>query len=265
MCSEALDAAFSRWYGDCDFHHNRENVVLLLLEKCDGLSVQDKRFARLLRNAAKAGFEHVVKRLLRSDVAREERGTDTNALGGLYDRALEAASRNGHDSVVQMLLDRGADANNEVLLDIDKHAEEYGSALQAASDAGHAKIVQMLLQNTINTDVGGTRNATAVDIALQWGLANALEPLLKHLCKDTVADEHGWSSEAYLVICRGLTSRSMSQRPMRRYDWPAIPLGQVPSRFTEAIPRTGLSFSDDGLEITASMRLSTARYCNICR
>ncbi|KAH0344628.1 Pfs, NACHT and ankyrin domain protein, partial [Aureobasidium melanogenum] len=112
-CGEALDAAFDRKFGDCDFHHNRENVVLLLLENCDGLSVQDKRFANLLHNAANAGFEKVVNRLLTSDVeiiAREDRGPNLNALGAVYGSALRAASRNGHDNIVQLLLDRAADA-----------------------------------------------------------------------------------------------------------------------------------------------------------
>ncbi|KAH0168703.1 purine and uridine phosphorylase, partial [Aureobasidium melanogenum] len=115
-CGEALDAAFDRKFGDCDFHHNRENVVLLLLENCDGLSVQDKRFANLLHNAANAGFEKVVNRLLTSDVeiiAREDRGPDLSALGAVYGSALRAASRNGHDNIVQLLLDRGADAYAE--------------------------------------------------------------------------------------------------------------------------------------------------------
>ncbi|KAG9757778.1 purine and uridine phosphorylase, partial [Aureobasidium melanogenum] len=247
ICGKALDAAFDESMGDCDFHHNRENVVLLLLEKCHDLRVQDKRFARLLHDAADAGFESVVKRLLETDV--KDRGTDINALG--YNRALGAASHNSHDSIVQMLLDRGADANTEVVLWRGAEAEEYGSALQAASEAGHAKIVQMLLQNTIDTDVGGTMNAAAFDIAFQWGYTDVLETLLKRPCKETVADQHGWSSDAYLVVCRGLTPRSLSQYPTRQYDRPAIPLGRTPGRFLEAVPHSGLSFSNDGLEINA--------------
>jgi hypothetical protein len=78
-----------------------------------------------------------------------------------------------------------------------------------------------------------------------------------------VADEHGWSSEAYLVICRGLTSRGLSQHPMRQSGCQAIPLGQTPSHFVEAVPLSGLSCSKDELEITASMRLGTVGYFNI--
>ncbi|KAG9661586.1 purine and uridine phosphorylase, partial [Aureobasidium melanogenum] len=247
-CDEALDAAFDKNFGDCRFHHNRENVVLLLLEKCHGLSVQDKRFAVLLYNAAKAGFESVTKKLLNTDVeiiATEDRGPESIALGAVYGRALDAASRNGHDNIVQMLLHRGADPNVE--------DEDYGSALQAASVAGDKKTVQMLLPNTIIIDVSGTVNATAFDIGFRCGQTDVLETLLKRPCKETVADEHGWSSEAYLVICRGLTSRNMSRHLMRQYDCPAIPLGQTPSRFVEAYRPGGLSFSRDGLELTAGV------------
>ncbi|KAG9517689.1 purine and uridine phosphorylase, partial [Aureobasidium melanogenum] len=139
-CDEAFGAAFEK-NGDCDFHHNRENVVLLLLEKCNGLSIQDKRFANLLRNAAKAGFETVIKRLLTTDVeviAREDRGPGINALGGVYGNALEAASRQGHDKIVQLLLDRCSD--------VDVLGDWYRRALEAASKASHLRTVQILLQ-----------------------------------------------------------------------------------------------------------------------
>lgn len=262
-CGEALDAAFDKEDDDCNFHRDRENVVLLLLERCDGLGVHDRRYGNLLHKAAEAGFEKVVKRLFSTGVeiiAREDRGPDLNALGAVYGSALQAASRNGHDNIVQLLLDRGADANVE--------GGWYIRALQVASEAGHVKTLQILLQNTISTNVGGTVNATAFDIAFQWGYTDLLETLLKRFCERPLADEHGWSSEAYSVVCRGLTSRRMSQHPMRQYHYPEIPLGQTPSRFLEAVSHSVLSFSNDRLEITASIRLGTVRlseYYNICR
>jgi ankyrin repeat protein len=48
------------------------------------------------------------------------------------------ASRNGHDKVVHILLQRGADVNAE--------GGYYGSALYAASSGGHDEVVQMLLE-----------------------------------------------------------------------------------------------------------------------
>lgn len=46
------------------------------------------------------------------------------------------AALNGHDEVVQILVERGADINAQGGL--------YGNALQAAYSGGHAKIVQIL-------------------------------------------------------------------------------------------------------------------------
>jgi ankyrin repeat protein len=48
-----------------------------------------------------------------------------------------SASAEGHEKVVQMLLDAGADVNAQ--------GGHYGNALQAASWGGHEEVVQMLL------------------------------------------------------------------------------------------------------------------------
>lgn len=50
-------------------------------------------------------------------------GNEVNAQGGNYGNALQAASSEGHDKIVQMLLDKGAEVNAQ--------GGEYGKALQA--------------------------------------------------------------------------------------------------------------------------------------
>jgi ankyrin repeat protein len=52
------------------------------------------------------GHEQVVKLLL-------DKGADVNAQGGRYGNALYAASLGGHEQVVKLLLDKGADTNVE--------------------------------------------------------------------------------------------------------------------------------------------------------
>ena len=61
-----------------------------------------------------------------------------NAQGGYYGNTLQAASWGGHNQVMQVLLDKGADVNAQ--------GGYYGNALQAASHRGHEKVVQMLLE-----------------------------------------------------------------------------------------------------------------------
>ena len=62
---------------------------------------------------------------------------NTNAQGGSYGNALQAASADGSEKVVQILLEKGADV----------HAQEgfFGNELQAALVYGHEKVVHMLV------------------------------------------------------------------------------------------------------------------------
>ncbi|OAG06012.1 ankyrin [Paraphaeosphaeria sporulosa] len=82
---------------------------------------------------------------------------DINVQGGHYGNALQAASSRGHEAIVKLLLDKGAEAAScrgheaIVKLLLDKGAEvnaqggRYGNALQAASSRGHEQVVEMLL------------------------------------------------------------------------------------------------------------------------
>ena len=54
-----------------------------------------------------------------------------------YATALQAASLRGHEKIVRMLVDHGADVN--------AHHEDFGTALQAAATEGHESIVKILL------------------------------------------------------------------------------------------------------------------------
>ncbi|KAJ6474489.1 hypothetical protein C8R47DRAFT_710341 [Mycena vitilis] len=55
----------------------------------------------------------------------------------VYGNALQAASYKGHATIVQLLIDRGADVN--------RGGGRYGNALQAASAAGNLDVVKLLL------------------------------------------------------------------------------------------------------------------------
>jgi ankyrin repeat domain-containing protein 50 len=69
---------------------------------------------------------------------------DVNVQGGIYGNALQAASVRGHETIVELLLNNGADINAQ--------GGDYGNALQAASAGGHETIVKLLLNNGADID-----------------------------------------------------------------------------------------------------------------
>ncbi|KAJ7453724.1 ankyrin repeat-containing domain protein [Mycena latifolia] len=86
-----------------------------------------------------------------------ERGVhDTTQV--LYGTALHAASYCGHESVVRLLIEMGADTNI--------HGGYFGTALVAASHQGHKPVVQLLLENSANINAAGDVYGTALHAAV---------------------------------------------------------------------------------------------------
>ncbi|KAL9096282.1 MAG: hypothetical protein Q9165_001279 [Trypethelium subeluteriae] len=87
-----------------------------------------------LSYAAEGGHEQVVKLLVNE-------GADVNAVtqSGRYQTALIAASARGHEQVVKLLLEKGAEVNAQ-------GGGHFGTALQAASECGHEQVVKLLLE-----------------------------------------------------------------------------------------------------------------------
>jgi len=75
-----------------------------------------------LQRAACQGHEGIVKLLL-------ENGADVNAQGGFYGSTLQGAACQGHEGIVKLLLENGADVNAQ--------GGNYGNALQAAASGAH--------------------------------------------------------------------------------------------------------------------------------
>jgi hypothetical protein len=68
------------------------------------LEKRDSYGQAVLYLAAEHGHQKMVKLLL-------DKGADVNAQGGTYGNALQAALQGGHEQVVKLLLDKGADVN----------------------------------------------------------------------------------------------------------------------------------------------------------
>ncbi|KAI5239326.1 Pfs, NACHT and ankyrin domain protein [Aureobasidium subglaciale] len=136
FCYSALEAA-SR--------HGQVKVVEILLDNDADVNAQDEIGCPLHAAIGEGHFEIALMLL--------SKGANPNGYGPLRLSVLQAASKHGSKSVVQALLDKGADVN----------AKRYlGSPLQLASRDGHHEIVQLPLDNGADMDaigqVGGRVN-----------------------------------------------------------------------------------------------------------
>ncbi|KAF2626358.1 hypothetical protein BU25DRAFT_432165 [Macroventuria anomochaeta] len=105
---------------------------------------QSLKFDFHLTVASFFGHDTVVKLLL-------NKGANVNAQDGKYGNALQAASAEGHDTAAST---RGHEQIVKMLLDnkaeVNAQGGRYGNALQAASEEGHEQIVKMLLDKGAN-------------------------------------------------------------------------------------------------------------------
>jgi ankyrin repeat protein len=97
-------------------------------------------------------------------------GADVNAQGGQYGNALQAASWRGHEKVVQLLMDAGADINAQ--------GGQYGNALQATSVAGYEKVVQMLMDAGVDVNAQGGQYGNVLYAASVAGHEKVVQMLI---------------------------------------------------------------------------------------
>lgn len=129
------------------------------------LDQRDSTGTTALMWAAANGHQKVVEWLL-------DKGAAINAQGDYYGSALQMASEKGHEKIVKVLLKHGADVN--------AGGGRYNSALQAASFEGHANIVQMLLERGADVDAHPGIYGNALKTALMRGHNRTAHILATH-------------------------------------------------------------------------------------
>ncbi|KAH0542984.1 hypothetical protein FGG08_002672 [Glutinoglossum americanum] len=141
----------------------------LLVENDENLphSYLQKRSKRqvchyLLQKAASNGHEPIVKLLL-------ERGADIEAKDKDGWTVLQRAVSNGHELVVNLLLERGAD--------VEAKGKGRWTVLQRAASNGHELVVNLLLERGADVEAKSKSGWTA----LQWATSNGHEPIVKLL------------------------------------------------------------------------------------
>ncbi|KAJ5712997.1 uncharacterized protein N7483_010178 [Penicillium malachiteum] len=119
----------------------------------EGVDLGIKRDGSALQVASLGGYHSVMEILL-------EAGANVNAQGGRYGNALQAAAWNGSPETVQILLEAGADGGH------------FGNTLQAAAWNGSLESIQILLEagadvNTQGGEYGNTLQAAAWNRSLE--------------------------------------------------------------------------------------------------
>ncbi|KAL6690798.1 hypothetical protein J3F84DRAFT_404179 [Trichoderma pleuroticola] len=148
----ALQAAV-RWRSD---HWNK---ILLLLE--NEPTHQRGHYGSPLQAAALFGELQNVNALLGGS---ESRADPNHASGGIFNTALQAASYNGHEKIVNTLLHHGSEINQDGGL--------YGCALLAAAAAGHEGICRLLVERGADQGQLDTHGWSCSDWRLQRARAS---------------------------------------------------------------------------------------------
>ncbi|KAI9679647.1 MAG: hypothetical protein M1829_001609 [Trizodia sp. TS-e1964] len=123
----------------------------------------DNRGTTALIWAARGGHEAIVQLLL-------DKGANTEANDIYGGTALICAARGGHEAIVQLLLDKGA--NTEAKDD------RKATALIRAARGGHEAIVQLLLDKGANTEANDIYGGTALICAARGGHEAIVQLLL---------------------------------------------------------------------------------------
>lgn len=157
--------------------------------------------------ASLLGYDETLEHLLKKDEGNES----IHRQGGSRGSALRVAAAEGHESIVQLLLSKGADINMQ--------SGELGDALQAASGAGHVSTVRLLLGKGADINKQGGRFGNALQTAastvgININLPNNLATvqLLLERGADVNAQGGYFGSALQAASCQGIEAVQLLMR-----------------------------------------------------
>lgn len=138
-------------------------ILPLLMNHSLGIDTQWGEQGSALYAASLEGHDEIVKILL-------AKGADLNAQGGRLGNALQAAINEGHETIIELFLAKGANVNVQGGI--------FGNALQAASFRGYEGIIKMLLTKGAEINAQGGDDGSALQAAAVGGHEQIVEMLL---------------------------------------------------------------------------------------
>jgi len=147
-----------------------------LQDKGDFLDINEYDWWSRLKRASRYGDLKLIKTL----------PNKSPKVGCNYEMALILASANGHETVVKVLLEKGAEVD---------HRNNFGpTALIEASANGREAIVKMLLEKGANVNLQREFGRTALMDAIQEGHVSVVQVLLENGAEVNHQDNDGWTA-----------------------------------------------------------------------
>ncbi|KAJ3925207.1 MAG: ankyrin repeat-containing domain protein [Lentinula lateritia] len=151
---------YNDWQPETPLHYAALNglceVVQKLISKLnlvtakENIDISPGKYGNVLQAASSEGHEAAVKLLL-------ETGADVNAHKGYYRNAFQAAACGENEAIVKLLLENGADINAQRGI--------YSNALRAAARRKNEAIVKLLLENSADVNAQGGQYGHALQTA----------------------------------------------------------------------------------------------------
>ncbi|KAJ7430746.1 ankyrin repeat-containing domain protein [Mycena latifolia] len=135
-----------------------------------------------LEAASAKGAESLVQLLIK-------KGASVNRLGGYYESALRAAAMEGHESIVRILLDNGARIYYT-------EGRRYANALEAASREGYENIVRLFIEKGADVNTQAGYGGGALQAAAMKGHEGVVRLLLDNGANMHAPSRYGSALEA---------------------------------------------------------------------